>query len=202
MAVEVIQEGLVLRTFQEKVNENFLCLNTSNAGTSDPTSATTGTLVYRTDLNQLKLIDETLDDTYTNSPNFFSFVRFQTIVISEADLTEASSGVSQTLNLVTLPANSSVLYSRVKTDTVFSGGSNTDTTVIVGDSSSATRYLTAYSLFVAVSDTNLDQNNSITPWDNAASFAVQATFTPTGDSLQNLTAGQVSITIGYVTVPT
>lgn len=201
MPVETIVEGDALRPTQTKLINNFDCLNSNNAGTSSPSSAVTGTVVYRTDLNAYRLTDTTLDDTYTSSPTYFGFTQYQTVIVSEADLTEAGSGTPQTINLISLPANSVVVYARAKTSTAFSGGSISAITLTVGDTGSATRYLGSYDLFAAVSDTNLSQNAAITPWDNAATFNVQGTFNPTGDSLANLTAGAVAITIGFIVIP-
>ena len=74
-------------------------------------------------------------------------------------------------------------------------------TVSVGKSGSNTYFTSAFDIFAAVSDTNL-QETSLFKHGQASALQVQATFTPTSDVVQNATAGAVDIDLLLLNVTT
>lgn len=83
----------------------------------------------------------------------------------------------------------------------FAGGALSAMTVSLGVTGALTRFTSAYDIFAAVSDTNL-QETPLFKLGQFSSTALQATFTPTGDNCSAATAGSVDIDICYLDLST
>lgn len=100
-----------------------------------------------------------------------------------------------------IPPAGVLLGVRVKASTAFSGGALSAMTVSVGKSGSNTFFTSAFDIFAAVSDTNL-QETALFKHGQASALQVQVTFTPTSDVVQNATAGSVDVDLLMLNVTT
>ena len=122
------------------------------------------------------------------------------------DFTETTSATAETIDCFTIPADAIVewvAYGRVED---FSGGSVSALTVALGDDDDADGYVAANSVLSgdtpissAVND-GAYHNDGTTAntvngkvYDNSATKTVKAVFTPTGDAMTALTAGEILI---------
>jgi len=73
---------------------------------------------------------------------------------------------------------------------------------LIGAQSGTTNFFTsAFDIFAAVTDTNV-QETALFKHGNKAALPVLATFTPTGDTCAAATAGQVDIDVAFMNVTT
>jgi hypothetical protein len=126
-------------------------------------------------------------------------VCYKVLTITHADLTDDDT--SQAITLFTLGAGSKILGVEVKHSVAFSGGTINAMTVSVGNASSATAYTSAYDIYQAVLNTNL-QETALFKAGTAAAVDVLATFTSTAGNLVAATAGSVDIKVLYLNVTT
>lgn len=125
--------------------------------------------------------------------------------VQYTDLNDAVSGEAQAVNVgAALPANAVVLAHEVKLDTQFTGGSvsackldlgGTDTVAVInqfdvkGSTAGGKRYSPGF-------------NHATSHGDHCtglfSSQQLVATFTPTGDSLSHLTAGDLTVTVWFI----
>ncbi len=122
----------------------------------------------------------------------------KTYTVAAAALTTAANTEDEVL--FNLPARSKILSISVKASTAFAGGALSAMTVSIGDSSGVAFYTLAFDIFAAVSDTNF-QDTDMYKSSTFAARDVLARFTSTGDTMDNVTAGDVEITVQWVTLP-
>jgi hypothetical protein len=127
-----------------------------------------------------------------------SVVKF---TVAHGQLTDPDNGDAQAITLGTIPANSVVLYRRIKTSIAFSGGSIATLGIEVGIGTNADQFLTSFDGLAAVSATNFaESTTAATP--TTAAFDVVATFTPdAGHNLAALDAGSVDIWVYFMVLP-
>lgn len=118
------------------------------------------------------------------------------IEITEADLTGSGSGTLFDVVLMALIAGHVIRNLAYKLVTAFTGGSVSAITMSVGDTGTPTRYLAAGSVFTA--GTTFVSNAVATQFTNITGTNLIARFTPTGDSVLNLTAGRIIILVQLV----
>lgn len=128
--------------------------------------------------------------------------------ITYLDLQTTSGAGAKTFNLfqnptdtVSFPANSMLLGVRKKHSVAFTGGSLSAMTVSVGKSGSATFFTSAFDVFQAVAATTV-QETALFKMGQVTALAIIATFTPTGDTCLNCTAGAMIIDIFALPVST
>lgn len=95
---------------------------------------------------------------------------------------------------VSFPANSMILGVRAKHSVAFAGGSLSAMTLLVGKSGTTNFFTSAFDIFAAVATTTV-QETALFKMGQVAALAVLATFTPTGDTCANCTAGAVIVDI-------
>jgi hypothetical protein len=131
-------------------------------------------------------------------------IKFKGYSFSFTDLQTTAGAGAKTFNVTTLTQGSFILYIRVKHSVAFAGGALSAMTVSIGKSGAATNFfVAAFNVFQAVADTTLSE--TATPAiGQLSSCTVTITFTPTGDTCANVTAGivQVDIAQANVTTPT
>ena len=113
----------------------------------------------------------------------------------------AVSGVTQTLTLLALPANSAINYSRIKTETACAGTGTGDTlTATVGDTANASLLLSSYNLLTAASGTNISQSTTPGP-DTAAATNLTISITLTsptaGTTMTTLTSCVLDVWVNW-----
>jgi len=131
------------------------------------------------------------------SLTFGTGLKFQEFTITYSDLTTA--GLTQAINLVTLPAGSGfILGVRLKHSVQFAAPVATSLTVSVGSSAAgAAGYASAWQILsVAVADTTFQMTTQFNR-GTAAAEIVQATFTAIGGNVNTMTAGSVTIGVLY-----
>lgn len=102
----------------------------------------------------------------------------------------------------TFPQGSMIMEMRVKHSVAFSGGSLTGMTVSVGKTGGAVNFFTpAFNVFQAVADGTLQETFAI-PMGQLSPVTPTVTFTPTGDTCANCTAGVVNIDVLWCKVTT
>jgi len=126
--------------------------------------------------------------------------------IKYSDFTETASATAETIDCFTIPSDAIVQIVAYGLPEEFSGGSNTALTVAIGDDDDADGYVTAKSVLTDETPISSGVNdgaylndgttaNTVNGkvYDNSATKTVKAVFTPTGDALTALTAGEILI---------
>lgn len=111
--------------------------------------------------------------------------------LTEADLTGTVSGTLQDITLFTLAIGMVVRNVAYKLATAFTGGAISAITMSVGDGAGATQFIAAGSVFTAGAAYAHSAASTLKTYTAASTLI--ARFTPTSDSLVNLTAGSVVI---------
>jgi hypothetical protein len=126
----------------------------------------------------------------------------RTITVGEADLTTATNGTAQTINVgPALPTGARVVGCDVTLATQLTGGSATAVTLSVGISGAATALINAFDALGSTAGASYAAGASAATRPRGSYSAAQiiATFTPdSGHALSGLTAGSVTIDIDYV----
>lgn len=120
-----------------------------------------------------------------------------------ADLQTTSGSGAKALSLAqSIPSHGKVLGVYVKPTVAFAGGSLSAMTISIGKTGgSATLLTSAFDIFAAVSDTALQETALFKSAQDLA-VPLSATFTPTGDTCANCTAGSVDVYIFFLNVTT
>lgn len=115
----------------------------------------------------------------------------------------SAAALTNTINLVVLPAGSVVLTAKAKHSAAFTGGTVSDTTVDVGDSdysAAANELINALNVFNAPADSPTGQKaspgNSL--GNTLTTTQLTATVTTVGANIDQLTQGSVDIWISYI----
>jgi hypothetical protein len=104
----------------------------------------------------------------------------------------AGSGAQTSTIKALIAAHGILLGVRVINKTNFAGGALSALTLSVGKTASATFFTAAYDLFATSSDTTV-QETSLFKHGQLTALDVLLTWTPTSDTLANITSGQVDI---------
>lgn len=140
--------------------------------------------------------------------NYGGRVRCTRFTIGFADLQATSGAGAKSIVMAdannpslsfTIPAFSKIVGASVSPQTSFTGGSLSAMTFSLGVSGALTRFTAAFDVFAAVSDTNLQETAMWKLGQKSALVgALLGTFTPTGDSNSNCTAGALFVDIYWV----
>lgn len=121
------------------------------------------------------------------------------ITITDADLTTATNGTAQTVNIGgALPVGAQVLNTEVYLTTQFTGGSASAVTLSVGISGAATSLINAFDAFGSTVGAYYlaGASTATRPRGNYSEAQLLATFTPdAGHTVAGLTAGSVTIDV-------
>ena len=137
-------------------------------------------------------------------------VRFVRFIISYKDLQLTSGSGAKEIALTDadnptltfqIPAYGKILGVGLKTTVAFTGGSLSAMTMSLGVHGALTRFTSAYDVFQAVGDTVL-QETSLFKLGQASATALAVSFTPTGDTCANCTAGSLFLDILFLDVST
>jgi hypothetical protein len=128
-------------------------------------------------------------------------VNQRVITITDADLTTATNGTAQTINVGTaLPTGAHVLNAELYLTTQFTGGSASAVTLSVGISGATTSLINAFDAFGSTASAYYlaGASTAARPRGNYSASQIIATFTPdAGHTLAGLTAGSVTIDVLY-----
>lgn len=126
--------------------------------------------------------------------------------IKYSDFTETVSGTEEVISLFNVPSDSIVERVWFYLVTNFDGASSTDLTIEVGDSADDNGYIAATVIHedateissainsgAYFNDGTTDNTVNGKVWDGASATTMTATFNPTGDSLTDLTQGEIRI---------
>lgn len=105
----------------------------------------------------------------------------------------AAAATSDTETFLSLPEKTMIEYIVVKHSTAFSGGSISALTVDIGDASDADELLSAFDVFQTVAEAANEVVSCVYIGAFASSTNIIATFTATGDNLDQLTQGSLDI---------
>jgi len=111
--------------------------------------------------------------------------------VSYADI--AAAATSDTETLLSLSSKTLIEYVVIKHSTAFVGGSVSALTVDVGDSGDADALISAFDVMATVAESASETVSVIYIGAFASATDIIATFTATGDDLDQLTAGSVDI---------
>jgi len=114
--------------------------------------------------------------------------------INYTDISTAA--LTNTANLLNLPAGAILESVTVKSNTAFVGTGITDLGIEVGFTGTPTGIATSFDILAAVTDTNFQNSNFNSPISFSA-IQLLATFTAIGANLDQLTAGQVLVRVKY-----
>lgn len=192
-SVPIISAGDSLTTSQTLIRTALEALDGTKSGDAQPSIFRNGSIYFDTDIDALLINLGT--DTSRDVAGLGVVYTRKTVAFG--DFSETVNGTAEAITLLSLPADSIVVFVRAKTATAFSGGGIATLDVTIGDSGDADRYLSSYDLTAASADSNTGKSS---PFDykDAGAFDVLATFTPDGASnLDAITAGSVEFIIGY-----
>lgn len=105
----------------------------------------------------------------------------------------AAAATTDTESFLTLPEKTVIEYIVVKHSTAFAGGSISALTVDIGDASDADELLSGFDVFQAVADAAREIVSCVYIGAFSGSTNIIATFTATGDNLDQLTQGSLDI---------
>lgn len=122
----------------------------------------------------------------------------RTVIVTEADLTDAVNGEAQAVNVgAVLPANAVVLAHEVNVATLFSGGGATAVKLDVGGTSS-TAIVNQMDVFTGAATGALSPRTGAHAQGKFSAQQLVATFTPdAGHTLAGLTAGSLTVTVWF-----
>ena len=141
-------------------------------------------------------------DTIAGATALAAIPTKRTVTVGHADLTAASNGLAQAINIgATLPANARIISVDASALTPFSGGSASAVGMTIGTSGDVDALISVCDVFAAAVDGGPSSFTAgIRPNKLFATVGAQliATFTPDGShTLLGLTAGSITIDVFY-----
>ena len=113
----------------------------------------------------------------------------------------STTALTNSIEILSLPANGVIHSIKLKHSTLFSGGIIATYTISVGIVGNLTKYITASNVKTAVGDLIQYISNTAGTEGNAAVTSIKATAISTVDNLDNSVQGSVDIWILYSVLP-